>query len=401
MLPWKRNLWIIGVCQFIAIGGMSMVVPFLPFYIRELGITQPAELKEWSSLVYAAPFFAFPIASPLWAMVGDKYGRKLMVLRAIFGLAATQIAISLVTSPTQLFIGRLAQGAFGGFIGAAQALVSTRTPRDELGYSLAFLHTSTAAGALAGPLFGGIVADTLGFRVAFWIVGLLCALSGAVVAWKVEEHPSERASDPEIRFMQRYRYLWRSAELRWCLLIALISSASTCAVQPVFALFVEQLAHTETLIATKTGFIVGVGALATLIASRFWGLRSDRHLYRSNVLWGTAVAALMLAAQALATSAWILIPLHFLESAFFCAISISLLALISRRTSERIRGGALSVLSSFSTIGALVGPLAGGALAARYGIPAAFYFAAALSIPVGFMSLMLRDEKPELSRHVS
>jgi DHA1 family multidrug resistance protein-like MFS transporter len=254
---------------------------------------------------------------------------------------------------------------------------------------------------MAGPLFAGIIADAFGFRVAFWFVGIICAISGAVVAWKVEEHPAEGAGpDPQIRFMQRYRYLWRSAELRWCLLIALTSTAATNAVLPVFALFVENLAHTDTLISTKTGIIVSSGAVGILLASRLWGHRSDRHLYRSNVLIGVAIGAVVLALQGLATSAWALIPLHFLQSGALCAISISLLALISRRTSERIRGGVLSVLSSFSTIGALIGPMAGSAIAARYGIPAAFYFSAFLLIPVGFMSLRLKDEEPALSRHV-
>jgi len=392
MIHWKRNLWIIWFCQFLAILGMSMVVPFLPFYIREVGVTDEAELTRWSGWIFAGPFLLMPFSSPFWAMIGDVHGRKIMVVRAIFGLAVSQIFIATADSPTHIFIGRLIQGAFGGFIGAALALISTRTPKEHLGYALSILQTATAAGALAGPFFGGLIADWIDYRSTFLVVGVLCIISGLVVVWKVDEHPASlRGDEPEIRFMDRYHFLWHSRELRWCLLIGMVSSAATCAVLPVFALFVQQLMPNASHISTKTGFIVSIGALAVMLCSRQWGRRCDRHLYRSNILWGSAVGAAMLAVQGLVTNAWQLIPLHALESAFFSGISITLFSLISRRTDEKVRGGVLSVISSFQMFGVLAGPLAGSFLASHFGIPSAFFLAAALLAGVWLMSFRLRD----------
>jgi MFS family permease len=389
---WKRNLWIIWFCQFLAILGMSMVVPFLPFYIREVGVTDETELTRWSGWIFAGPFLLMPFSSPFWGMIGDKHGRKVMVVRAIFGLAISQIFIATANSPMHIFLGRLIQGAFGGFIGAALALISTRTPKENLGYALSILQTATAAGALAGPFFGGLIADWIDYRSAFLVVGSLCLISGGVVLWKVDEHPASLQGDePEIKFMDRYHFLWHSRELRWCLLIGMVSSAATCAVLPVFALFVQQLMPGAAYISTKTGLIVSIGALAMMLCSRAWGRRCDRHLYRSNVLIGSIMAAVMLASQGLAGRAWQLAPLHFLESAFFCGISISIYSLISRRTDEKIRGGVLSVISSFQMLGILAGPLAGSFLASHFGIPAAFFFAASLLAVVCVMSLRLSD----------
>ena len=326
-------------------------------------------------------------------MIGDKHGRKVMVVRAIFGLAISQLFIATASSPMHILIGRLIQGAFGGFIGAALALISTRTPKEKLGYALAVLQTSTAAGALAGPFFGGLIADWIDYRSAFLVVGVLCLISGIVVIWKVDEHPASlRGDEPQIRFLERYRYLWHSRELRWCLLIGLTSSAATCAVLPVFALFVQKLLPDASYISTKTGFIVSVGALAIMLTAKTWGRRCDRHLYRSNVLWGSSIAAVMLAAQGLVARAWQLIPLHALESAFFSGISITLFSLISRRTDEKIRGGVLSVVSSFQMFGVLVGPLTGSFLASHFGIPTAFFLGAALLGGVWMMGSRLSDK---------
>ncbi len=393
MVHWKRNLWIIWFCQFLAILGMSMVVPFLPFYIREVGVTDSTELTRWSGWIFSGPFLLMPFSSPFWAMIGDKHGRKIMVVRAIFGLALSQLFIATAASPTHIFIGRLIQGAFGGFIGAALALISTRTPKEKLGYALAVLQTSTAAGALAGPFFGGLIADWIDYRSAFVVVGVLCLISAVVVLWKVDEHPIPQSQDdePQIRFLERYHYLWHSRELRWCLLIGLTSSAATCAVLPVFALFVQQLLPNTSYISTKTGLIVSIGALAIMLTSKTWGRRCDRHLYRSNVLWGSSIAALMLGAQGLVASAWQLVPLHFIESGYFSAIAISLFSLISRRTDEKIRGGVLSVISSFQMFGILAGQLTGSFLASHFGIPVAFFFAAALLAGVWLMGSRLTD----------
>lgn len=392
MNSWKRNLWIIWVCQFLAILGMSMVVPFLPFYIREVGVTDPTEVTRWSGWVFSAPFLILPFSSPLWAMVGDRHGRKIMVVRALIGLAISQIFIGLSRSPEHIFIGRLIQGAFGGFIGAALALISTRTPKEYLGYALAMLQTSTAAGSLAGPSFGGMIADAFHYRTTFYFVGVLCMISAIVVIWKVDEHPvPSREEETEIRFLERYRFLWHSRELRWCLLIALVSNAAVCAVAPIFALFVERLMDGSSYVSTRTGVIMSIGALAVILSSRSWGRRCDRHLYRSNVVWGAGVAALAVGAQGLATRPWQLVPLCALESAFFCAISISLFSLISRQSDERNRGGVLSVLSSFQMFGVLLGPLAGSMLASHSHLSWAFYLAAALLAVVCLMGLKLKD----------
>ena len=380
------------VCQFIAILGMSMVVPFLPFYIRELGVTNPVEVTQWSGLVFAAPFMIVPFSSPLWAMIGDRHGRKIMVVRASFGLALAQIFIATATSPTQLFFGRLIQGSFGGFIGAALALVSTRTPKEHLGYALGVLQTASAAGTLAGPFFGGLIADFIDHRTAFLVVSLLCVVSGAVVIWKVDEHPSSmRGKEPKMNILERYRFLWQSRELRWCLLIALVANAASTAVVPLFALYVEKMLPAARFISTKTGLIFSAGALSVILASHFWGARSDRHLYRSNIFLGSCLAAVMLFAQGLVTNAWQLLPLFAVQSAFSCGISTTLFSLISRRTEERIRGGVLAVLNSTGLLGVLVGPMTGSLIAAHLGIPSAFFFGAALLLVVTLMSAQLTD----------
>ena len=61
---WKKNLYSLWVAQFIAVAGLSMVVPFLPFYLKELGVIAREDVKIWSGLLFSAPFMVAAFLQP-------------------------------------------------------------------------------------------------------------------------------------------------------------------------------------------------------------------------------------------------------------------------------------------------------------------------------------------------
>ena len=195
MINWKKNLYIMWICQFLAMVGMSSIVPFLPLFVRDLGIKSIEETSKWSGLVFAGPFFVSLFLSSLWGNLGDKYGRKLMTIRATFGLAIAQIIIGFSTDINQLFIGRLIQGGLSGFLPAAMALIASNTPEEKTGYALGVLQSSTAAGTVLGPLFGGIISDFLSFRAVFFMVAGLLAFVGFAIIFFVKE---DKRQQPKI-----------------------------------------------------------------------------------------------------------------------------------------------------------------------------------------------------------
>src|SRR5512140_3199577 len=84
---WRRNLYTLWAIEFAAFTGLSLILPFIPLYVRELGVTDPADVTRWSGFVLSAPFLVSFIATPLWGALGDRYGQKLMVVRALVGSA--------------------------------------------------------------------------------------------------------------------------------------------------------------------------------------------------------------------------------------------------------------------------------------------------------------------------
>jgi len=187
MEKWKKNLYVVFFAEMIAITGMAFVVPFLPFYVKELGITDANLVAQWSGWLMGAPALVMVIVSPLWGFLADRVGRKPMVERALFGSSIVIFLMSWAGNIYQLLFLRLLQGLLTGTIAACTALISTSSPSKKMGFSLGLLQTGVFLGFFLGPLLGGISADIFGFRNSFRITSALLFISGWLIFFLVEE----------------------------------------------------------------------------------------------------------------------------------------------------------------------------------------------------------------------
>ena len=166
-MSWKRNLIILSVVQILAMAGMSMVIPFLPFFVSDLGVVDPSAQRWWAGLVLGVPMFFAAIMGPVWGTVGDRWGRKAMIVRAILGTGIMILCMGFVGNVYQLVVLRIIQGALGGFVSASITLVAVLTPRERSGLAVGTIMGSVFAGNAVGPLLGGTIADLFGYRAVF------------------------------------------------------------------------------------------------------------------------------------------------------------------------------------------------------------------------------------------
>lgn len=178
----RGQIAVLWLGQFLVTAGLTVLVPLMPFYLEELGAARGAEALSWSGFALAAPAVPLVVAAPLWGRLGDRCGRKWMVVRALFGVSASVILMGCAASPAQFLLCRLLQGAFGGVDDAAAAFAAARFPGPKLGEAMGVLQTATAAGALVGPLCGGFLSRLVGFPVLIVTVGILIGLCGAAAA---------------------------------------------------------------------------------------------------------------------------------------------------------------------------------------------------------------------------
>ena len=142
VINWKTNLIVIWISQLLSIAGFFFALPFGPYYIQELGVRDPDMIKFWVALFGAGPPLSLALFSPVWGALADRYGRRLMLLRANFGGMIVLCLMGTVQSVEALILLRVAQGAFAGTVVAAQAMVAAYTPERSSGVALGSLSAA-------------------------------------------------------------------------------------------------------------------------------------------------------------------------------------------------------------------------------------------------------------------
>ncbi|MBK7252722.1 MAG: MFS transporter [Ignavibacteria bacterium] len=356
MEVWKKNLYSIWVSQFVAMVGMSMVVPFLPFYIRELGVTNPDELEHWSGIVFSGPFILSFLLTPVWGVLGDRFGKKKMVLRAIFGLAVSQFLIGLSANVWQLFAFRMVQGAISGFIASSLALVSASTPKERSGYSIGILQTSISSGTVIGPFIGGFIADMTSYRTVFFITSAICFFSGLLVIINVRE-PASGDSKKLYSVFQNYEYVFKRSNILVVMLSITAIQISITVAQPVFALFVESMTKGTQYISTLTGAIFGTLGIFSVISSPWWGRRNDTKSFKKNIMIAIFGAGLAYMVHTFITNPYMLFPVRAFLGLCIGGIIPVLYAYVNKNIEDDRKSGVMGIASSFTLLGNLLGPL--------------------------------------------
>lgn len=384
---WRKNLYILWGTQFIAMVGMNLVIPFLPFFVRDLGVTDPTDLARWSGLVFAGPFFLSFLATPFWGSMGDKYGRKAMVVRALIGLAVSQVLIGLSQNVYQLFFFRIIQGGISGYIAASIALVSTTTPKEHIGYALGFMQSSSAAGGVLGPFLGGLLADMIGYREIFFITATLCGIGSVFVIKMVKEPERNTSKVPASTVRDNFQLMFTNRHLRLTAITMVVAQASILMIEPIFALFVESFKTDTRFLGTLTGGIFSISGLSMVLFAAWWGKRNDERGYTKNLSMALAVVGIAYAGHIIVQNLFQLAILRAFLGFAMAGILPALYSLTNLNAPPERRGGIIAVASSMTVLGNMIGPMVGGFVAGHFGITASFVVNSCMLVG---MSLVIR-----------
>ena len=382
---WKRNLLIISISQFIAMIGMSSVIPFMPFFVKELGITSPDEANIWSGLIFAGPYFLSIIATPLWGSIGDKYGRKLMIVRAVFGLFIAVFLMGFVQNVYQLLALRIFQGAISGMIASALAFVSANTPTNKSGYAIGILQSSLSAGNIIGPFVGGLIADLAGIRSVFIIVSLMTFIAGILVLFMVKETRKPQNTANEYTIINNLKYVYENRGIRFILILVVLSQAGINYTNPIFPFYVETLNAPKQLLSTITGALLAVVGLMSIIFSPIWGRRNDRKDYKKTVRISSFMIAIAAFAHVIVNDYLLLFPVRAVAGIFFAAVLPSLYSALNRLSPHDNKGGVMGIASSANLVGTLVGYTTCGYIASLFGLKSPFIISGLILLTVSFL----------------
>jgi MFS family permease len=369
---YKQNLLFISIAQFFAMLGMSSVIPFMPLFIKELGITNPSEANIWSGLIFAGPYFLSIIVTPIWGALGDKYGRKLMIVRAVFGLFIAVILMGFVQNIYQLFALRIFQGAVSGMIAAALAFVSSNTPTEKSGYAIGILQSSLSAGNIIGPFAGGIISDFFGVRSVFIIVGLMTFIAGTFVLFFVKEEVKPIRNNDSVSIINNFKYVNKNKNIRFIILLLILSQAGINYTNPIFLFYVETLDAPKEFLSTITGSLLAVVGLMSIFFSPLWGKRSDRKDYKKTVRISSFIISIAAFAHIIVHHYILLYPIRIVVGIFFSAVLPTLYTALNKYTRTENKGGVMGIASSANLLGTLIGYLSCGIVASAFGLEFTF-----------------------------
>ena len=383
MIQANRDLYVITAAEFVAILGFTIIAPFLPYYVQELGVRDPAAVKLWSGLIYSLPSITLSLISPFWGALADRYGKKLMVERAMFGGALVFAGMGLAKSLLALSFLRAVQGLLSGTVPAATSLVASKAPRGQAGSSLGRLQTGIYLGASFGPFVGGILADVFGYRSTFFFTsGCLLVAGIAVHRWVHEESPT-RPNSPtkdDARLWDGLLAILKARDLRRIFTLRLSNRIGLRLVTPMLPLFIQEISMREKGLGLLTGSVVGLSAFASVFGSFILGRASDRVGHRKLLMMSFVCMAILSALQVLVVTPLQLTFLQVVLGFLIAGVIVSISSMMVVSTPGNRHGAVFGLDTTFKAASNAVAPLLAANIAIWWGLRSIFLISALIYI---------------------
>ncbi|MCA6120637.1 MFS transporter [Bradyrhizobium sp. WSM 1704] len=368
--PWKRNLIVCVYGSFTTIVGMTLLLPFLPLYVEQLGVSDHAAIVQWSGVAYGAAFFSAALTAPLWGRLADRYGRKLMLIRASLGMAIAMSLMGMAHNVYELVGLRLLTGLLGGYASGSTVLVAAQTPRSRSGWAIGVLSAGIMAGSLVGPLVGGILPPLIGIRASFFLIGGVIFVTFLGTTFLLREGPRSKTMGGS-----KARGGWAQVSDKRPLIAmwttGLLLMIANMSIEPIITVYVAQLVEAPQ-VTFVAGLVMSAAAFGSLLSSSHLGKLADRVGHWRIIIICLAVSALLLIPQAFVTSGWQLILLRFLMGLALGGLLPCIASVIRHNVPDTVTGSMLGYSVSAQYAGQVIGPLGGGFVGGHIGMPAVF-----------------------------
>jgi DHA1 family multidrug resistance protein-like MFS transporter len=371
--------------SFTTLVSLSMLLPFLPLYVRQLGVTSQSAVIQWSGVAFGATFLGTALTAPLWGRLADRYGRKPMLVRAAIGMAVVMSLIGVAHNVDELVVLRLIAGLVGGYASASTVMVGTQAPRERAGWALGILSTGALAGNLVGPLVGGVLPNWIGIRGTFFAGGAMIAVAALLTIFVVKEefhpesdakpHPRNAAAGSDSG-ARRPDYAVVAALLVTAMMVLLANMS----IEPVITVYVGSLGVGPEQLARIAGVVMACSAFGSMLTAARLGALADR-IGGWNVIIGClVVTGLLMIPQAFVHQWWQLAALRGLMGMSLAGLLPAIAKLARHAVDESKTGQMLGYLQSAQFSGQVIGPVIGGQIAVHLGMHSVFFVTGSLLV---------------------
>lgn len=369
---WHRLMLILLFGNIVAGIAFSEIMPFLPFFLRDLGDYSAQQLNIYSAMVFSSTYLIAMFLSPLWGKIGDRFGRKPILLLSALGAAITISAFATVTNVWGLIGLRLLQGAFAGYFSNTNALLAAEVPKEKSGYALGTLATGFITGSLLGPLLGGVIGSLLGYRLTFLITSFLLIIVFFINLFGVYEtnhHPWIK--NPSLQQVT-INVLPKKKIIVSLYITTLLIQIGNNSINPIRSLYVAQLMQNTGNVNLMNGVVASAPGVACLVMSSYFGKLGDRMGTERILKIGLLATICFLLPMAFVTNIWQLVFLQLLIGLSDAALMPAVNILLTKNTPVSISSTIFGYNQSFQSAGIVIGPFLGSFIANLFGYRGVF-----------------------------
>ncbi|MCM3567757.1 MFS transporter [Neobacillus mesonae] len=374
----KSALPILFVVMFLVMAGFGIIIPVLPFYAEEIG-ANPTEL----GLLMAVYSLMQLLFAPIWGRISDRIGRKPVMMIGIAGLALSFFIQAISTELWMLFAARILGGILSSAnMPTAMAYVADITTEENRGKGMGIVGAATGLGFVLGPAIGGIFSK-ISLSMPFFIAGASSFVTLFLV-WILLKESQEKKST------QKRQSFWSALNGHSSILfiVQLFISLSLSGLEATFAYFAADKAGLGTVQLGYIFMIMGFGS--ALVQGGLVGKWTKKYGENAVIQGGMIVSAigfgLILLVHNFATAA-IYLTIFGLGNGVIRPSVSSLLT----KTSDAGHGSSTGLLSSFDSLGRIIGPPLGGWLFSIFiGLP--YISGASITIAAFILFLIFRPK---------
>lgn len=305
MHSWKRNQAAVTAAAFVGFTGFTLVMPFLPLYIRQLGVTDIGDIALWTGVTLGVSPAIAALTAPLWGRVGDRFGNKLLVQRSLVSFIVVMTAMAYVTRPWHLFALRAVQGFFAGYGPLTLSMAALSAPREKMALAIGTVQTAQRMGPAIGPVIGGVLAPLFGLRNSFIVAAGFYFVALVMITMLFKEPP--RPPRPAVG-RQRTAFASILAFENFVLVMLVLFGLQLVdrSFGPVLPLHLGELGYAPEDVPVVAGILFSILALTAAFGNQLSSRVLKRHSPRVVIIWAVVTAAAALGAFAVSTSIWLL-----------------------------------------------------------------------------------------------
>jgi DHA1 family multidrug resistance protein-like MFS transporter len=391
MVYYRRNLVVLSLTTFLAACSWNQVVPFLPLFIEDLGIK--SGLAFWSGVIIAAQAIATIVMTPYWGKMADKYGRKLMIIRAGICLALIYLGMHYCQALWQLLLLRVLNGILTGFIPSSVTLVATNSPKTEATRNVAIIQSFVAFGAIAGPSVGSFLANLVGYRGSMLVSSIAVAVAVLLVYLLVDERQKVTACAQPTSLWQDFQLAFRKPVLLTAMFSDMANGFVAMASQPILILHIQQLTGAQANL--FTGPIFSLPGLAIVLTNYYWCRIGEKQTFQRVILFGLTGLGIFTLLQGLTHNVWLFACWYFIAGIFGAAVSPNTAGLVATRVERDFQGRAFAIQQSSRNLGGFIAPLLAGLLGSFFAFQWVFIIVGLISLgTMVLIKLQMRSWAP-------